>query len=51
MSAPTPPKRPRGRPPSFPFDEHGLDATPDQIARAILRGERPRKRKRRTAGK
>ena len=48
MSAPkTPAKRGRGRPREYPFDTHGLDATPEQIARAILRGERPKPRRRR----
>jgi len=40
MSVPATPKRRCGRPLEYPFDKHGLDATPDQIARAILRGGR-----------
>ena len=40
MSVPATPKRWCGRPLEYPFDKHGLDATPDQIARAILRGGR-----------
>lgn len=43
----TTPKWQRGRPLEYPFDRHGLDATPLQIARAILRREKPRPRQRR----
>ena len=36
MSVRTQSENPRGRPPKFPFDEYGLDASPNQIARALF---------------
>lgn len=40
------PRRGRGRPQSFPFDSHGLDATPLQIAKRLLRVDSGKRSKR-----
>ena len=37
------PKRGRGRPKSYPFDEHGLDASPETIAKRLFQNaEKPK---------